>query len=69
MTIASMSQQGCSVRAMARTLHRAPSTISRELMRNSTAAKAYGSHVAQQTSRARRFAAKPACKLDVDSFA
>jgi IS30 family transposase len=69
MTIASMSQQRCSVRAMARTLHRAPSTISRELMRNTVAGKAYGSHVAQQTCQARRFAAKPVCKLDVDSFA
>ncbi|OIQ91009.1 hypothetical protein GALL_270880 [mine drainage metagenome] len=34
MTMASLMQQGCSVRAMARTLGRAPSTISRELGRN-----------------------------------
>jgi IS30 family transposase len=69
MTIASMSQQRCSVRAMARTLHRAPSTISRELLRNTADGKAYGSHVAQQACQARRCAAKPETKLDVDGFA
>ena len=69
MTIASMSQQRCSVRAMARTLHRAPSTISRELLRNTTGGKAYGSHAAQQACQARRGAAKPETKLDVDGFA
>jgi IS30 family transposase len=69
MTIASMSQQRCSVRAMARTLHRAPSTISRELLRNTCAGTAYGSHVAQQACQARRQAAKPETKLDVDGFA
>lgn len=69
MTIASMSQQRCSVRAMARTLHRAPSTISRELLRNTANGKAYGSHVAQQACKARRCAAKPETKLDVDGFA
>jgi transposase, IS30 family len=68
MTIASMSQQRCSVRAMARTLHRAPSTISRELLRNTTGGKAYGSHFAQQACQARRHAAKPETKLDVDGF-
>ena len=36
MTIPSMSQQRCSVRTIARTLHRTPSTISRELLRNTT---------------------------------
>jgi IS30 family transposase len=39
--------------AMARTLHRAPSTISRELLRNTTGGKTYGSHVAQQACQAR----------------
>jgi IS30 family transposase len=68
MTIASMSQQRCSVRAMARTLHRAPSTISRELLRNTTGGKAYGSHFAQQACQARRHAAKPETKLDVDGL-
>ena len=69
MTIASMSQQRCSVRAMAGTLHRAPSTISCELLRNTTDGKVYGSHVAQQACQARRCAAKPETKLDVDGFA
>jgi IS30 family transposase len=46
-TIANMSQQGCSVWAISRTLQRAPSTISRELARNTDGARAYGTHVAQ----------------------
>jgi hypothetical protein len=47
-TIASMHQRGCSVRAMARTLQRSASTASRELNRNTpTGAGDYGSHVAQ----------------------
>ena len=47
-TIASMRQRGISVRAIARTLERAPSTIARELARNTTnAARDYGSHHAQ----------------------
>ena len=69
MTIASMQQRGCSMRAMARMLRRAPSTISRELARNGTPDTTYGSHVAQQACHARRRAARPAPKLDVDSLA
>ena len=69
MTIAIMSQQGCSMRAMARMLHRAPSTISREIERNTAAHATYGSHVAQQTCHARRHAARPAAKLDLQSLA
>jgi IS30 family transposase len=69
MTIASMQQQGCSVRAMARTLHRAPSTIGRELARNAPLDIAYGSHLAQQACQARRRAARPCAKLHVDSLA
>ncbi|MDE2078697.1 MAG: IS30 family transposase [Burkholderiales bacterium] len=69
MTIASMKQQGCSVRAMARTLHRAPSTIGRELARNTSVGMAYGSHRAQQSCEIRRSAARPAPKLDVDGVA
>jgi IS30 family transposase len=68
MTIASMAQQGCSVRAMARTLHRSPSTICRELARNTLPGSAYGSHAAQQAFTIRRLAAKPATKLDLDSL-
>jgi IS30 family transposase len=47
-TIASMCQRGCSVRAMARTLQRVPSTVTRELERNKLAGVPYGSHLAQQ---------------------
>jgi len=46
MTIASMTQQGCGVRAMARALGRSASTISREISRNS-GLMSYGSHAAQ----------------------
>ena len=54
MTIASMSQQGCSMRAMARMLHRSPSTISREIERNAPVDLDYGSYIAQQSCLARR---------------
>jgi IS30 family transposase len=64
MTIASMTQQGCGVRAMARALGRSASTISRELSRNSGLV-AYGSHVAQLQSVARRQAGRAETKLDV----
>ncbi len=64
-TIASMCQQGCSVRAMARTLQRSASTVSRELGRNTPTGTSYGSHVAQTTCQARQRAARPAGKLDV----
>ena len=67
MTIASMRQQGQSVRAMARTLGRSPSTISRELARNTGADAAYGSHRAQLSCQARRRAARPLAKLSSDS--
>ena len=46
MTIASLMQQGCSVRAMARTLGRAPSTVLRELGRNAAEAAAYAASTA-----------------------
>ena len=68
-TIASMCQRGCSVRAMARTLQRAPSTVTRELERNTLAGVPYGSHFAQQACQARQRAARPRAKLDVDSVA
>ena len=63
MTIASMTQQGCGIRAMARALGRSASTISRELSRNSGLV-AYGSHVAQLQSVARRQAGRAETKLD-----
>ncbi|MFM9428247.1 IS30 family transposase [Variovorax sp. GrIS 2.14] len=67
-TIASMRQQDCSVRAMRRTLQRSLSTISRELRRNSCGALNYGSHLAQLTCQARQHAARPEAKLHVNGL-
>jgi len=67
MTIASMRQQGSSMRAMALMLGRSVSTISRELDRNTLPARSYASHCAQVSSRGRRQASRPALKLDVHS--
>ena len=65
MTIASMMQRRCSIRAMARTLGRSASTISRELGRNTSTTQAYASHVAQGHCALRRRHARPAPKLDL----
>jgi IS30 family transposase len=55
MTIASMRQQGSSVRAMARTLGRSAATVSRELERNTCPALGYASvsaaHTMKETAR------------------
>lgn len=67
MTIASLRQQGSSVRAMARTLGRSPGTISCELARNSHPARGYASATAQSLSDQRREAARGLAKLDPDS--
>jgi IS30 family transposase len=56
-TIASLKQQGYSVRAIARTLGRPASTVSRELRRNTVAGIGYASTPAHKASRARRAAA------------
>ena len=64
MTIASMTQQGSGVRAVARALGRSASTIGRELSRNSGLV-AYGSHVAQLQCVARHQAGRAQAKLDV----
>jgi IS30 family transposase len=69
MTLASMRQQGCSVRAMARTLRRSASTVSRELRRNTLGELPYASHSAQVAATGRRVAAHPATKLDLQSVA
>ncbi len=66
MTMASMKQQGSSARAMARALGRSPSTITRELARNTLTATPYGSHTAQVACFSRRVAARPAAKLAFD---
>ncbi len=68
-TIAGMTQQRLSIRAMARMLNRAPSTISREIARNAAADACYGSHVAQQSCQARRRARRTESKLDINSLA
>jgi IS30 family transposase len=62
-TIASMTQQGLSVRAMARTLGRSASTVKRELARNACPVRGYASVVAQTLSSSRRAAARPPRKL------
>ena len=49
-----MGQRGIGVRAIARTLERAPSTISREFARNTNASQDYGSHHAQLRAAASR---------------
>ena len=67
--MASMRQQGCSVRAMARMLGRPASTISREFGRNTLPAAAYASHTAQAACDGRRQAARPAAKLDMQGAA
>lgn len=64
MTIASLSQQGSSVRAMARTLGRSPGSISRELARNSSPELGYAAAPAQALSVQRREAARGPAKLD-----
>jgi IS30 family transposase len=65
-TIASLKQQGRSVRAIARTLGRPASTVSRELRRNAVAGVGYASTPAQKASRARRAAAWRWSKLHPD---
>jgi IS30 family transposase len=62
MTLASLHQQGWSIRAIARLQARSPSTISRELQRNS-AAGSYASSPAQIKCEQRRINARPAPKL------
>jgi len=69
MTMASMRQQGSSMRAMARMLGRSVATISREFGRNTLPEMAYGSHMAQLACDGRRRAAPPASKLDMQGVA
>jgi IS30 family transposase len=66
-TLASLKQQSYSIRAMARVLNRPPSTISRELRRNSTEGQ-YASVQAQQTCLNRRQRSRPTRKLHTDSI-
>lgn len=64
MTIASMKQEGSSVRASARTLGRSAGTISRELCRNACAQSGYASSMAADSSRTWRIEARPRAALD-----
>jgi hypothetical protein len=66
-TIASMRQRGIGVRAIARTLERAPSTIARVLAHNTAASQDYGSHHAQLRAAAGRRHADGSGKLHVQS--
>ena len=61
-TLASLRQQGWSLRASARLLGRSPSTLSRELRRNRGEA-GYASQPAQRACEQRRIAARPLAKL------
>jgi IS30 family transposase len=58
MTLFSFQQHNYSIRAMDRVLHRSPSTISRELIRNSDA-RGYASSQAQRRCQHRRQSARP----------
>jgi transposase, IS30 family len=66
-TIASLQRQGYSVRAMARTLTRSPSTISREIARNSRGELFYGSRAAHSACGVRRRASRASPKQALDS--
>jgi IS30 family transposase len=66
-TIASMRQRGIGVRAIAHTLERGPSTIARELARNTAALQDYGSHHAQLRAAACRHHAYGSGTLHVQS--
>ncbi len=66
LAIASLRQQDVSIRAMARILGRSPSTVSRELTRNSSRA-GYASVPAQALSAARRSAGRRPAKLCLQS--
>ena len=61
-TIAFGLEQGLSIRAIARMLNRAPSTVSRELARNQPG-PSYSCHFAQQRRGRRRRQGRPAPKL------
>ena len=64
--IASYQAQGLSIRAMARILNRAPSTISREMLRNAPSGK-YSCTFAQKRCNRRRVFCRPAPKLVTSS--
>lgn len=59
MTLASLHQQGCSLRAIGQLMGRSASTLSRELRRNASGADGYVSRTAQGLCRRRRIEARP----------
>jgi transposase, IS30 family len=67
-TLASLVQQKYSVRAMAQTLKRSPSTISRELRRNILPAESYASTPARACAQQRRSHGRPPAKLHPDGL-
>lgn len=66
-SIASLAQQGFSIRATARIIKRSASTVSRELARNSSS-QTYTSNGAARQCHQRRLSARPARKLQTDSI-
>ena len=66
-TVMLMRREGLSVRAVARTLQRSPSSISRELARHGVEGPCYDAAVAGQRARARRFQRRRDRKLAPDS--
>lgn len=66
-TLASLVQQKFGIRKMAGVLNRSPSTISRELRRN-TGTAGYASVQAREQSTHRRQAARPTVKLHADAL-
>jgi len=67
--IASLRLQGQGTRSIARVIGRAPSTVSRELRRNTCPELGYISDRAQAFHAARRTEARPSRKLDTDGVA
>lgn len=65
MTLASLLQQGHSLRSIAKVLERSPSSVSREVARNRSA-EGYASQSARQAALARRSRAKRLPKLHAD---
>lgn len=62
-SIMKLSVQGCGVRAIARKMGRSPSTISRELSRNTGAKGSYSAYKATRKYRDRRISCRPKLKL------
>lgn len=68
LTIASLLQQKRGIREIARVLGRSPSTISREIARNSVPRWGYASRPAGRQATRRRCAARPPLKLGVGTL-